>query len=155
MFPSMHWTVAQPLNSIGIIQKLTSFRGTWLFTTICPIWKMVSAIAFATLENSHTVTVILTVSLVNMTLVQVRATGLGACVVFTAGIRFSAAVSAFREVFGTDPTNEVANTLMIICTWTLVIPTYVCAINFFATWINFVNNLIQIRNGFSLNIEVK
>ena len=86
MFASMHWTVDQLLNSIGSIQKLTSFRGTWLFTTICSIWKMVSTIVIATLENSLTVTVILTVSLVNSTFVLVRATGLGACMVFMAGI---------------------------------------------------------------------
>jgi hypothetical protein len=94
---------------------------------------MVSAIAIATLENSQTVTVILTVSLVNITFVHVRATGLCVCVVFTAGIRFSAAVGAFREVFATDPTNEVANTLIVICTWTLIISTYFCSINFIAT----------------------
>merc|ERR1711971_1109883 len=87
---------------------------------------MVSAISIATLENSQTVTVISTVSLTNITLVQVRATCLGARVVFTAGIRFSTAVGAFRKVFITDPTNEVANTLVIICTWTLVISTYLC-----------------------------
>ena len=86
MFVSMHWTVDQLLNSIGSIQKLTSFGGTWLFTTICSIWKMVSTIVIATLENSLTVTVILTVSLVNSTFVLVRATGLGACMVFMAGI---------------------------------------------------------------------
>ena len=125
--------IAQPVNSIGIIQKLTSFRGTWLFTTIRPNWKMVSTIVIATLENSQTVTVISTVSLVNITLVKFRATGLGACMVFIAGIGFSAAVGAFREVFATDPANEVANTLIIICTWTLVIPTNVCPINLIAT----------------------
>jgi hypothetical protein len=65
--------------------------------------------------------------------VQVRATGIGACVVFTAGIRFSTAVGHFSEVFATFPTNEVANTLIIICTWTLIIATYVCAINFIAS----------------------
>jgi hypothetical protein len=64
--------------------------------------------------------------------VKVRATGLGACVVFTAGIRFSAAVSAFREAFATDPANEVAKTLVVICTWTLVIPTNFCTINLIA-----------------------
>ena len=94
---------------------------------------MVSTIVIATLENSHTVTVILTVSLVNITLVQVRATGLGAYMVFTAGIRFSAAVGTFREVLATDPTYEVANTLIVICTWTLIISTYVCAINLITT----------------------
>ena len=40
--------IALPLKSIGIIQKLTPFCGTWLFTTICPIWKMVSTIVIAT-----------------------------------------------------------------------------------------------------------
>jgi hypothetical protein len=113
--------------------KVTSFRGTRLFTTICPIRKMVSTIAIATLENSQTVTVIKTVSLVNITLVKVRATGLGACMVFTAGIGFSAAVGALRKAFATDPANEVAKTLVIICTWTLIIPTNFCAINLFAT----------------------
>ena len=121
------------MNSIDIIQKLTPFRGTWLFTTICPNWKMVSTIVISTLEISQTVTVILTVSLANITLVQVRTTGLGAYMVFIAGIGFSAAVDAFRKVFATVPTNEVTNTLMIICTRTLVIPTYICAINLFAT----------------------
>ena len=94
---------------------------------------MVSTIAISTLEDSQTVTVILTVSLANITLVQVRTTGLGAYMVFIAGIGFSAAVDAFREVFATVPTNEVANTLIVICTWTLIISTYFCAINFIAT----------------------
>ena len=144
MFPSMHWTVAKSLNSFDIIQKLTSFRCTWLFTTIRSIWKMVATIVIATLEIFQTVTVILTITLTNITLVQFRATGLGACVVFIAGIRFSTAVYAFRKMFATDPTNEVAKTLFVICTWTLVISTNVCAINFIATWISVVNSFIQI-----------
>jgi hypothetical protein len=94
---------------------------------------MVSTIVIATLENSQTVTVILTVSLVDITLVQVRATGLGACMVFTTGIGFSATVDAFRQVFTADPTNEVANTLFVISTWAFVISTYFCTIYLIAT----------------------
>ena len=106
---------------------------------------MVSTIAISTLENSHTVTVILTVSLVDVTLVLVRATGLGIYMVFMAGIGFSAAVGAFKEVFATDPANEDAKTLVIICAWTLVIPTYFCPVILFATYMRFIDNLIQIR----------
>ena len=126
----MYFYAAKPFR---IIQKLTSFSGTWLFTTIGPIWKMVTTIAITTFENSGTVTVVLTVSLTNITLAQIRAARPGTCMIFTTGIGFSATVGAVREIFITDPTNEVANTLFIISTWTLIISTYFCAINFIAT----------------------
>ena len=142
MFTLMHWKVG------CIIHKLSSFCGTWLFTTICSIWKMVSTIVIAAYENSRTVTFILTVSLTYITLVQLRATCLGACVVFTAGIRFSTTIGPFREIFATGSTHQVANTLVIICTRTLIISTYVCAINFIAAWISVIDNFIQIINGF-------
>mgnify|MGYP001169797079 CR=1 FL=1 len=41
--------------------------------------KVVTTIAITTFENSGTVTIILTVSLINIALVQIRAAGLGTC----------------------------------------------------------------------------